>query len=76
MQSTTVCTPGRSSGGRAFKLFNVGHSAKNAQVVGAGVDTGDGRQVTPLICTRSGNGIRCGPQPAGGEKQFGLYVPG
>jgi hypothetical protein len=75
-QSATICTSGRSSGGLVFKLFTVGELPKNGQLVGAGVDTGDGRRVTPLICTHFSNEIRCGAQPAGGEKQFGLYLPG
>ena len=75
-QRTDLCTPGRSADGRLFKLFQVVESAKNAQAVGAGVDTGDGKHETPLICTRSDRDIRCGAQPPGGEKQFGLYLPG
>jgi hypothetical protein len=74
--SATICTSGRSAGGLAFKLFKVGELPKNGQLVGAGVDTGGGRHLTPLICTRFSSGIRCGAQPAGGEKQFGLYLPG
>jgi hypothetical protein len=75
-QRTTLCTPGRSARGHAFKLFKIGASAKKVQLVGAGVDTGDGRQATPLICTRSGSDLQCGRQPAGGEKRSGLYLPG
>jgi hypothetical protein len=75
-QGTNLCTPGQSADGRSFELFQVVESAKNAQAVGAGVDTGDGKQETPLICTRSARDIRCGTQPPGGEKQFGLYLPG
>ncbi len=74
-QGTNLCTPGRSADGQQFKLFKVGESATNVQVVGAGVNTGDGTQVTPLICTPSGNGIQCGSQPPGGEKLLALYIP-
>ncbi len=75
-QGTSSCSPGRSAGGQVFTLFQVGESGVNAQVVGAGVDTGNGVEVTPLVCTHSGGGIECGTQPAGGEKQLGLYLPG
>ena len=71
-----LCTAGRSAGGRVFRLFKVGVSAADVQVVGAGVDTGDGKQVTPLICTAAVNGVQCGSQPPGGEKQLALYLPG
>ena len=74
-EGTDVCTPGRSGGGRAFRLFQVGESAGNATVVGVGVDTGDGKQATPLLCARSGDVLACGSQPPSGERAFGLYVP-
>ena len=75
-QGTGPCTAGVSAGGHVFALFKVGESATDAQVVGAGVDTGDGKQITPLICTRSGGDVQCGSQPPGGEKQLALYLPG
>ena len=74
-QGTGLCTAGVSAAGLVFTLFKVGESAADVQVVGAGVDTGDGKQVTPLVCTHSGSGIECGSQPAGGEKQLALYLP-
>jgi hypothetical protein len=75
-QGTAVCTPGWSPDGQAFRLFKIGESGEDVQIVGAGVDTGNGTQVTPLVCTRAGNDIRCGSQPPGGEKQLGMYLPG
>ena len=75
-QGTGPCTAGVSGGGHVFTLFKVGDSATDVQVVGAGVDTGDGKQVTPLVCTHAGGDIQCGTQPAGGEKQLALYLPG
>ena len=74
-QGTTLCTAGRSPDGQAFTLFQIGEAAKDAHVVGAGADTGDGTHATPLVCTRPGNDIQCGSQPPAGEKQFGLYLP-
>jgi hypothetical protein len=74
-QGATTCTPGRSAAGHAFRLLKVAQSSRNMQIVGAGADAGNGRQLALLICTRPGNGIRCGFQPAGGEKRLGLYLP-
>jgi hypothetical protein len=75
-QGTTVCTPGRSPDGQAFKLVKIGESAKDVQIVGIGMNTGDGQQVTPLVCTRPGDDLRCGTQPVGGETRLALYLPG
>ena len=74
-EGTDVCTPGGSEGGRMFTLFRVAKTAKDATVVGVGVDTGDGTQQTPLVCTHSRAVLACGSQPPAGEKAFGLYLP-
>ncbi len=72
----TLCTPGRSPDGQAFRLFTIGTSGQYVHIVGAGVDTGDGTQVTPLVCIRPGSDLQCGGQPPEGETRLGMYVPG
>ena len=75
-EGTDACTPGRSSGGQAFRLLEVVGSARKASVVGVGADSGGDGPATVRICTRSGDVIVCGPQPAAGEKRFAVYVRG
>ena len=53
-EGTDACTPGRSSGGLAFRLLEVVGSARKASVVGVGADSGGDGPATVRICTRSG----------------------
>jgi hypothetical protein len=69
-----ICVPGRSAG-EVLRLLKVVDATREVQVVGVGVDTGNAKHTTPVVCVASVNGVECDSRPLHGQKRFALYLP-